>query len=49
MLVDVIGVLSQRGLGTSANESSDASSTFVKVSGDGVTEVIFQPFSDQAD
>lgn len=44
LLVDVIGVLSQRGLGTSANESSDASSTFVKVSGDGVTEVIFQPF-----
>lgn len=30
LLVDVIGVLSQRGLGTSANESSDASSTFVK-------------------
>lgn len=39
LLVDVIGVLSQRGLGTSKNESSDASQTFVKVSSDGVTEV----------
>ena len=49
LLVDVIGVLSQRGLGTSANESSNASSTFVKVSGDSDTEVVFQPFTDQAD
>ena len=44
LLVDVIGVLSQRGLGTGANESSDASSAFVKVStGDSVTSY-FQPF-----
>ncbi|KAJ7315640.1 hypothetical protein OS493_038530, partial [Desmophyllum pertusum] len=30
LLVDVIGVLSRRGLGTSQNESSDASESFVK-------------------
>lgn len=38
LLVDVIGVLSRRGLGTSQNESSDASESFVKVSGDDVTK-----------
>jgi len=39
LLVDVIGVLSQRGLGTSKNESSDTPQTFVKVSTDDLTEV----------
>lgn len=33
LLVDVIGVLSQRGPGTSKNESADGSTEFVKVSG----------------
>ena len=41
LLVDVIGVLSQRGLGTSRNESSDASQTFVKVSSDDATKYFF--------
>lgn len=33
LLVDVIGVLSQRGLAAGKNESADASKKFVKVSG----------------
>ena len=44
LLVDVIGVLSQRGLGTSKNESSDSSQAFVKVSKDGVTDVFSNLF-----
>lgn len=44
LLVDVIGVLSRRGLGTSQNESSDASESFVKVSVDDVTKIIILSF-----
>jgi len=43
LLVDVIGVLSQRGLGTSKNESSDSSQAFVKVS-KMVPQTFFQSF-----
>lgn len=35
-------MLSQRGLGTSKNESSDSSQAFVKVSKDGVTDVFWK-------
>lgn len=43
LLVDVIGVLSQRGLGTSKNESLDSSQAFVKVS-KMVSQTFFQSF-----